>query len=87
MKQRSKVTASKDTVTENTASKVVNILTVRLDDDLALRLEDASKLVHLDKSQLARICLEAVVKMIEKDQQIVVPLNLVAAPRGKVAEL
>lgn len=88
MKQRRKVTASaQNAVTETTASKVANILTVRLDDDLALRLEDASKLVHLDKSQLARICLEAVVKMIEKDQQIIVPLNLVAAPRTKTLEL
>jgi hypothetical protein len=89
MKQRRKVTAdsTQNAVTGTPATKAAPILTVRLDDDLAQRLEAASSFVHLDKSALARICLEAVVTMIEKDQQIIVPLNLVAAPRIKTVEL
>lgn len=83
MKRRRKVTPvpAQPEVTQP-APKAAPILTVRLDEDLARRLDHASELVHLDKSALARICLEAVVKMIEKDQQIIVPLNLVAAPRA-----
>lgn len=89
MKRRHKTTAvsTQSAAVVTPTPKAPPILTVRLDDDLAQRLEDASKLVHLDKSALARICLEAVVKMIEKDQQIIVPLNLISAPRSKTVEL
>lgn len=59
-------------------------LTVRLEDDLPERLEKGCKLVKLDKSTLVRVALDAVLRVIERDGGITVPLNLVAAPRGPV---
>lgn len=64
------------------------MLTVRLDDELQDRFMAACKLVRLDKSTLSRICLEAIIEMIERDGRLSsLPLRVSAIAEPKVAEL
>ena len=85
MKRRRKLTkaTTQNTVTDTTAHKESKgSLTFRLDDDLELRMMKVCAIVGIDKSALGRMCLEAVVKMIERDQQLSLPLEITPTHRS-----
>jgi hypothetical protein len=74
------VSATSTPTAEKAQAEPAKILTVRLSDDWPQRLEDARKLVNMEKSDLARIGVEAVIKLIERDKQLTIPLRLIAVP-------
>lgn len=85
MKRRRKVTkvSPQPAVVQNTAAKAEakGSLTFRIDDDLETRMLAVCDIVGIDKSALGRMCLEAVVKMIERDRRISLPLELAPVER------
>lgn len=85
MKRQTKAVVRQSSATskpneEKTQAEPAKILTVRLTDDWPQRFEAARKLVDMEKSEFARIGLEAVIKLVERDKQITIPLRLVQVP-------